>query len=155
MSFLSCQLFPFTIPCLCQQKDGRDRIWIVRMGGTNGGSRSLAVTFILVDFRDKGRRSTARQQTGLGKVLEFRGGPAMRYFRGTRWTLLWPVWLTLCWQRLVGASAYSSQKGAGGRSFGRWWESAKLLRHPFVLGMWLGLLWMRLVLIVFQMDGTS
>ncbi len=141
--FIHCLFYVPTISitnsiAFANMKDAQKEFGIVRMGGTIGWILAAwPFTFILVDW-DKVHAANAQ---GLGEwfgtVLKSGlTGEALQH--GTRWTYIVAGIASLL---LAGFSLTlphtPHKKATQGEDRFAWLESAKLLRHPFVLVLWL------------------
>jgi len=143
LMMVHCLLYVPTISitnsiAFANMKDAQKEFGIVRMGGTIGWILAAwPFTFILVDW-DKVHAANAHGITGwLGTVLSSGlTGEALQH--GTRWTFIVAgiASLLLAAFSLVLPHTPPKKVTAGEDRFA-WLESAKLLRHPFVLVLWL------------------
>src|SRR5258708_1806287 len=143
LMLVHCLLYVPTISitnsiAFANMKDAQKEFGIVRMGGTIGWILAAwPFTFILVDW-DKVHAANAHGITGwLGTVLSSGlTGEALQH--GTRWTFIVAgiASLLLAAFSLVLPHTPPKKVTAGEARFA-WLESTKLLRHPFVLVLWL------------------
>lgn len=143
LMFVHCLFYVPTISitnsiAFANMKDAQNEFGIVRMGGTIGWILAAwPFTFILVDW-DKVHAANTNGLAGwLGTVLSSGlSGEALQ--RGTRWTFIVAGVASLL---LAGLSLVlphtPPKKVTTGEDRFAWLESAKLLRHPFVLVLWL------------------
>jgi MFS family permease len=122
-------------------KDARKEFGLVRMGGTLGWILAAwPFTFILVDWARVKAAAPHGVVAWIGTVLSSGlTGQALR--QATRWTYIVAGVVSL------GLAAYSmllphtppKKRGQGGAATERlaWLEAVKLLKHPFVLILWL------------------
>src|SRR5258708_5843652 len=144
LMLVHCLLYVPTISitnsiAFANMKDAQKEFGIVRMGGTIGWILAAwPFTFILVDW-DKVHAANAHGITGwLGAVLSSGlTGEALQH--GTRWTFIVAgiASLLLAAFSLVLPHTPPTKVTAAEDSFA-WLESAKLLRHPFLLVLLLG-----------------
>jgi nucleoside transporter len=142
LMFVHCLFYVPTISitnsiAFANMKDAQREFGIVRMGGTIGWILAAwPFTFILVDW-DKVRAADAAGFIDrLGTILSSGlSGPALQH--ATRWTFIVAgiASLLLAAFSLVLPHTPPKKVAAGEDRFA-WLESAKLLRHPFVLVLW-------------------
>jgi len=143
LMLVHCLLYVPTISitnsiAFANMKDAQKEFGIVRMGGTIGWILAAwPFTFILVDW-DKVHASNAHGISAwIGTVLSSGlTGEALQH--GTRWTFIVAGIASLL---LAGFSLVlphtPPKKVTQGEDRFAWLESVKLLRHPFVLVLWL------------------
>jgi len=144
LMFVHCLLYVPTISitnsiAFAQMKDAQKEFGIVRMGGTIGWILAAwPFAFILVDW-DKVRAANPQGiinwlGTALGSGLT---GQAL--LDGTRWTYIVAgiVSLALAAFSLTLPHTPPRKTGEGGAESLAWLEALKLLKHPFVLVLWL------------------
>ena len=143
LMYVHCLLYVPTISIVnsiafANMKDAQKEFGLVRMGGTIGWILAAwPFTFILVDW-DKVHATNAQGLTKwLGTVLSS-GLTGDKLLAGTRWTYIVAGIASLL---LAGFSMVlphtPPKKVTSGEDRFAWLESAKLLRHPFVLVLWL------------------
>jgi MFS family permease len=143
LMFVHCLLYVPTISitnsiAFASMKDAQKEFGIVRMGGTIGWILvAWPFTFILVDWQKVHDANAQGLQNWLGTVLSS-GLSGEALLRGTRWTYIVAGMASLL---LAGFSLVlphtPPKKVTEGENRFAWLESAKLLRHPFVLVLWL------------------
>ncbi len=143
LMLVHCVLYVPTISitnsiAFANMKDAQQEFGLVRMGGTIGWILAAwPFTFILVDY-DKVK---AAQATGfvdwLGTVFS-NGLTGEALQRGTTWTFIVAgvasLLLAAFSLTLPHTPAKKAEKGSGGLA---WLEALSLLKHPFVLVLWL------------------
>ena len=143
LMFVHCLLYVPTISitnsiAFANMKDAQKEFGLVRMGGTIGWILAAwPFTFILVDW-DKVHAANPQGLTNwLGTVLSS-GLTGEQLLAGTRWTYIVAGVASLL---LAGFSLVlphtPPKKVTSGQDRFAWLESAKLLKHPFVLVLWL------------------
>lgn len=143
LMLLHCLLYVPTISitnsiAFANMKDAQKEFGIVRMGGTIGWILAAwPFTFILVDWAKVKAANPPGFVDWLGTVLSSGlTGPALQ--AGTRWTYIVAgiASLLLAAFSLVLPHTPPKKVAAGEDKFA-WLEASKLLRHPFVLVLWL------------------
>jgi nucleoside transporter len=144
LMLIHCLLYVPTISiansiAFANMKDAQSEFGIVRMGGTIGWILAAwPFTFILVDW-DKVRAANPQGFTGwLGAALNSGlVGDALR--AGTRWTFVVAGIASLLLAAFSLTLPHTPPKKAdeGGVEKLAWLEALKLLKHPFILVLWL------------------
>jgi nucleoside transporter len=143
LMFVHCLLYVPTISitnsiAFANMKNAQEEFGIVRMGGTIGWILAAwPFTFILVDWAKVQAANPEGLRAWLSTVLSSGlTGEALQH--GTRWTFIVAgvASLVLAAFSLVLPHTPPKKVAAGEDRFA-WLESAKLLRHPFVLVLWL------------------
>ena len=143
LMYIHCLLYVPTISitnsiAFANMKDPQKEFGIVRMGGTIGWILAAwPFTFILVDWKKVAAADTHGFVSWLGTVLGS-GLTGAELQAGTRWTYVvaGAVSLILAAFSLTLPSTPPKKVTEGGDRFA-WLESVKLLKHPFVLVLWL------------------
>src|SRR6266702_3105145 len=144
LMFLHCLVYVPTISiansiAFANMKDAQKEFGIVRMGGTIGWILAAwPFTFILVDW-DKVHAANAHGITGWVSTVLSSGltGEALQH--GTRWTYIVSGIASLLLAAFSLSLPHTPAKkaGEGGAESLAWLEALKLLKHPFVLVLWL------------------
>src|SRR3954467_2864988 len=121
-----------------QMKDPQKEFGLVRMGGTIGWILAAwPFTFILVDWDKVHAAAPSGLKDWLGTVLSS-GLTGDALLRGTRWTFIVAGVASLLLAALSLVLPHTPpKKVTSGENKFAWLESTKLLRHPFVLVLWL------------------
>jgi len=119
-------------------KDAQSEFGLVRMGGTIGWILAAwPFTFILVDWDKVHAAAPSGLKNWLGTVLSS-GLTGDALLRGTRWTFIVAGIASLLLAALSLVLPHTPpKKVTSGENKFAWLESTKLLRHPFVLVLWL------------------
>jgi nucleoside transporter len=144
LMLVHCLLYVPTISitnsiAFAQMKDAQKEFGIVRMGGTFGWILAAwPFTFILVDW-DKVRAANP-QGIGdwIGKALA-NGLSGQALQDATKWTFIVAgiASLLLAGFSLLLPHTPAKRAGEGGTEKLAWFEAVKLLKHPFVMVLWL------------------
>src|ERR1051326_3509079 len=143
LMFIHCLFYVPTISitnsiAFANMKDPQKEFGIVRMGGTIGWILAAwPFTFILVDWDKVSAANAHGLKEWLGTVLSS-GLTGAKLLAGTRWNYIVAgiASLVLAAFSLVLPHTPPKKVTQGEDRFA-WLESAKLLRHPFVLVLWL------------------
>jgi nucleoside transporter len=143
LMFVHCLFYVPTISitnsiAFANMKDAQKEFGLVRMGGTIGWILAAwPFTFILVDW-DKVHGANPQGLTNwLGTVLGS-GLTGDKLLAGTRWTYIVAGIASLLLAAFSMVLPHTPPKKVTvGEDRFAWFESAKLLRHPFVLVLWL------------------
>jgi nucleoside transporter len=143
LMLVHCLLYVPTISitnsiAFANMKDAQSEFGIVRMGGTIGWILAAwPFTFILVDWAKVEAANPQGLKNWLGTVLGS-GLTGQALQEGTRWTYIVAgiASLLLAAFSLVLPHTPPKKASAGGESLA-WLEATKLLRHPFVLVLWI------------------
>ena len=143
LMFVHCLLYVPTISitnsiAFANMKDAQNEFGIVRMGGTIGWILAAwPFTFILVDWDKVQAADPHGISNWLGTVLKS-GLTGDKLLQGTRWTFIVAgiASLLLAAFSLILPHTPPKKVTVGENRFA-WLESTKLLRHPFVLVLWL------------------
>jgi nucleoside transporter len=143
LMFVHCLLYVPTISitnsiAFANMKDAQKEFGLVRMGGTIGWILAAwPFTFILVDWDKVHAANPQGLKAWLGTALSS-GLTGDALLQGTRWTFIVAGIASLL---LAGLSLIlphtPPKKVTEGTDRFAWLESVKLLRHPFVLVLWL------------------
>ena len=143
LMLLHCLLYVPTISitnsiAFANMKDPQREFGIVRMGGTIGWILAAwPFTFILVDWAKVHEANPQGLQNWMGTVLGS-GLTGDALLRGTRWTYIVAGIASLALAAFSLLLPHTPpKKVTQGEDRFAWLESAKLLRHPFVLVLWL------------------
>jgi hypothetical protein len=143
LMFVHCLFYVPTISitnsiAFANMKDAQKEFGLVRMGGTIGWILAAwPFTFILVDWDKVHAANTHGMTEWLGTVLSS-GLTGDALLQGTRWTFIVAgvASLLLAGFSLILPHTPPKKATQAGNRFA-WLESTKLLRHPFVLVLWL------------------
>lgn len=144
LMMVHCLLYVPTISitnsiAFANMKDPQKEFGIVRMGGTIGWILAAwPFTFILVDWDKVHAANPSGLKDWLGTVLSSGlTGPALQ--AGTRWTYIVAGIASLLLAAFSFILPHTPPKkaGEGGAEKLAWLEAVKLLRHPFVMVLWL------------------
>lgn len=142
LMFVHCLLYVPTISitnsiAFTHMKDAQKEFGIVRMGGTVGWILAAwPFTFILVDWAKVTEANPQGLVNWLGTVLgSGLTGEALQ--KGTTWTFIVAGGASLLLAAFSLALPHTPPKKASGTEKLAWLEAMRLLRHPFVLVLWL------------------
>ena len=144
LMFVHCLLYVPTISitnsiALANMKDAQKEFGIVRMGGTIGWILAAwPFIFILVDWAKVEAAHPKGMVEWLGTALQS-GLTGKELQAGTRWTFFVAggASLLLAAFSLVLPHTPPKKAGQGGAETLAWMEAVSLLKHPFVLVLWL------------------
>src|SRR5262245_26898782 len=143
LMLIHCLLYVPTISitnsiAFANMKDAQKEFGLVRMGGTIGWILAAwPFTFILVDWDKVRAANVSGLKDWLGTVLSS-GLTGEKLLQGTRWTYIVAGIASLLLAAFSLILPHTPpKKVTEGEDRFAWLESAKLLKHPFVLVLWL------------------